>query len=168
MNVLDSTKIAGPPDMESVKRLASVTSILASRLMRAMRKLALQHDLSFPQIMIIWNLSRKKDFSSSRLAEMVGTFPSTATSIVDGLESSGYVHRKQDTADRRRVSITLSAKGRVVVDQLRDEGLERWKEMCSEISADELNAAASILEKIVSRRQNEQETDEIKIKKEVA
>jgi DNA-binding MarR family transcriptional regulator len=56
------------------------------------------------------------------LASHLGLPKSSASVVVKDLERRGFVHRRRDTADERRLSITLSAAGkrRVAADSVLD------------------------------------------------
>jgi DNA-binding MarR family transcriptional regulator len=45
-------------------------------------------------------------------ADRAGTKPPAASLLIDRLVHSGYIERRQDEEDRRRVIIELSSKGR--------------------------------------------------------
>ncbi|WP_326651778.1 MULTISPECIES: MarR family transcriptional regulator [unclassified Streptomyces] len=45
--------------------------------------------------------------TTGRVAELTGLTTGSATRLVDRLERAGYVTRERDTADRRRVLVTL-------------------------------------------------------------
>ena len=53
------------------------------------------------------------------LAEQLGTSPSAATRLVDGLVKRGWVERARDASDRRRVQVQLTDAGRAQGLELR-------------------------------------------------
>jgi DNA-binding MarR family transcriptional regulator len=55
------------------------------------------------------------DRPANHVAGLLGVTPSTVTSVVDGLTARGLVERRADPADRRRVVLALTDRGR---DQL--------------------------------------------------
>jgi DNA-binding MarR family transcriptional regulator len=56
----------------------------------------------------------------SRLAELLGVVPRSATSVLDELEHLGAVRRAPDPTDRRAILVSLTRRGEHI--------LERWSE----------------------------------------
>ena len=54
--------------------------------------------------------------SPSEIAEQIGVTRATVTGLLDGLERDGYLARHQDCADRRALTIHMTAKGRDVLE----------------------------------------------------
>jgi len=52
------------------------------------------------------------------IASSLEVVPRTATTIVDDLESAGLVERAIDPHDRRSVLVSLSEKGRLLLDEI--------------------------------------------------
>jgi DNA-binding MarR family transcriptional regulator len=76
--------------------------------------------LSEPQFRTLMFLRRHEGASLSDVAEDLGlTLPSMSKQI-DGLVARGVVARQTDSADRRRVILTLTAQGRWTLQSVRD------------------------------------------------
>ncbi|WP_165975335.1 MarR family winged helix-turn-helix transcriptional regulator [Actinomadura rubrisoli] len=56
-------------------------------------------------------LFRDGPMSAGRLASVIGLTSSATTTAIDRLERAGYVHRRNDPADRRRVLVAASEDG---------------------------------------------------------
>ncbi len=108
--------------------------------------------MSVPQLFLLGGLSRLGEIPATRWAEMAGVSPSTATSLLDGLEAEGYIARAHDTRDRRHVLVSLTTKGRSLTDRLHESRRTRWNEACRGLPAAELGAAAATLERILARQ----------------
>jgi DNA-binding MarR family transcriptional regulator len=67
--------------------------------------------LSSHQVSILDHLSRTEPTSLAELATHMDVTPSTMSLAVDRLESDGYVRRGRDDTDKRRLQLTLTAKG---------------------------------------------------------
>jgi DNA-binding MarR family transcriptional regulator len=75
--------------------------------------------LSVPQFRVLTFLMRNPGASLSDLADHHGlTLPSMSV-MVEGLVKRGLVLRQSSSADRRRVLLTLSARGRVLLSRAR-------------------------------------------------
>lgn len=74
-------------------------------------------DLSVPQFRALAILRRSPGISLADLAEQVGLLPSSASAMVDGLASKGFVVRAESAEDRRRVELRLTAAGAEVLER---------------------------------------------------
>lgn len=52
------------------------------------------------------------------VAQRLGVTPSAATRLVDGLEAKGWVERRRDEHDRRRIEVALTSSGRAEAERL--------------------------------------------------
>ena len=53
-------------------------------------------------------VQRSGPLTAGRLADLAGLTTGAATFAIDRLEKAGYVHRRRDTADRRRVFVEMT------------------------------------------------------------
>ena len=67
--------------------------------------------LSSHQVSVLDHLSRTDPTSLAELATHMGVTASTMSLAVDRLEVQGYVRRRRDGTDRRRLQLTLTPKG---------------------------------------------------------
>jgi DNA-binding MarR family transcriptional regulator len=84
--------------------------------------------LSPVQLRALTALHAMGEANLGRLAEGMGVTLSTASRLVDRLAAAGRVHRRPSPADRREVSLTLTATGTAVLreyDERRVAGLRR-------------------------------------------
>jgi DNA-binding MarR family transcriptional regulator len=86
--------------------------------------------------------------SATELGGRTSLDPDKITRSVDGLVERGYVIRKDDEADRRRVVLTLSAKGRRVHDKIEMIAGAMEAEFLSVLNAEENKALRSALTKL--------------------
>ncbi|MBW7881641.1 MAG: MarR family transcriptional regulator [Caldilineaceae bacterium] len=89
--------------------------------MRAQR----MHDLSVPQFRTLAYIGRHPGCSLSEVAEFIGlTLPSMSV-LVNGLVADQLVERATSPFDRRRVTLTLTAEGRLMHSRAL-EGTMAW------------------------------------------
>jgi DNA-binding MarR family transcriptional regulator len=86
---------------------------MVMRAMRAEVRGQRAPELSLPQFRALAFIGRNEGAMLSDVANFLGLTLSAASKLVDGLVASKFAIRRQDTADRRRVSLTLSTAGRV-------------------------------------------------------
>jgi DNA-binding MarR family transcriptional regulator len=77
-----------------------------------------QSGLTGPQVTVMTSLVSRGAMTVTEIAQTVGMTHSTASGIVDRLESRGLVRRTEDAADRRRTRITVTDKVTRYVRQL--------------------------------------------------
>ncbi|MFF3057373.1 MarR family winged helix-turn-helix transcriptional regulator [Streptomyces sp. NPDC057909] len=73
----------------------------------------------------------------------------TMTTRLKSLEHRGWITRTPDPGDRRIVVVELTAKGRNVIDEAFGEVLACQRELIRSLSAEEFDATAQILKKIL-------------------
>lgn len=80
--------------------------------------------IGYRQFTVLW-LLRHETFApdqvtATRLAEFFDVQPSVMTRALAKLESAGFIEREVDVADRRRVSIDITDKGRRVSEYVQE------------------------------------------------
>src|SRR5216683_2720162 len=86
-------------------------------------------DLSMQQLRAMYFLRDEEEMSVGRLAELFGVGLPAASLLADRLVRSGFVERRDDPADRRRVLLSLTRAGVRLVTDLREGSnslLRRW------------------------------------------
>lgn len=86
-------------------------------------------DISMQQLRALFLLRDEEEASVGRLAELFGIGLPAASLLADRLVRAGYVERREDPADRRRVLLSLTRVGVRLVTDLREGSqllLRRW------------------------------------------
>jgi len=97
-------------------------------------------DISMQQLRAMYLLRDEEEASVGRLAELFGIGLPAASLLADRLVRAGYVERRGDPADRRRVLLSLTRAGLRLVTDLREGNhtlLRRWM---SSLSPEDLAA----------------------------
>jgi DNA-binding MarR family transcriptional regulator len=76
--------------------------------------MARRFGITGPQRFALRVVGREPDLSAGRLAEILKMHPSTLTGILQRLERRGFLVRRVDASDRRRVRLELTSAGRAV------------------------------------------------------
>lgn len=63
-----------------------------------------------------------EDPSPSDIADSIGVTRGTITGLLDGLERDEYLERRQDSQDRRALTIRMTEKGRQFMDNFMASG----------------------------------------------
>lgn len=76
------------------------------------------HDLTLGQFGVLVLIAENPGLSQSQLGQVVGIDRSTMVSVIDRLESRGWVERASSPADRRSHALRLSPAGRELLAEL--------------------------------------------------
>jgi len=144
-----------PQETRSDAGLASALRISVSRLARRLRAerqtKGLEPDLSDTQLAALAALERHSAMTPGELADHEKVQPPSMTRVITALEERGLVMRAPHASDRRQVVLTVTERGREVVQQsrrLREAWLaKRLRELTPQERA-ALRAVAPILEKL--------------------
>jgi DNA-binding MarR family transcriptional regulator len=105
-------------------------------------------ELSDAQYSLLFGLRCETELSSSELAYAADLSPATATEMLDGLVAAGLVRRERSARDRRVVLISLTDRGRGLVEERRARYEPRWQAALAEFSDEELRTAAAVLDRL--------------------
>jgi DNA-binding MarR family transcriptional regulator len=101
-------------DDDVVDAVLRASRVLVSVAVRSLA--AVDHDVTLPQYRALVVLASRGPQRPTELAEALAVHPSTITRLCDRLVAKQLVHRGESPANRREVSIELTAKGRRLVD----------------------------------------------------
>jgi DNA-binding MarR family transcriptional regulator len=102
-----------------------------------------------PQRFALRVVGREPDLSAGRLAEILKVHPSTLTGILQRLERRGFLARRVDASDRRRVRLDLTASGRAITASSRGSIEDRISGVLRRTSPARLAATADVLRSMV-------------------
>jgi DNA-binding MarR family transcriptional regulator len=109
---------------DNVSEVASVIRRSIVRLVRRLRLERADEALSLFKLSILGILYRKGPVTATDLATQESIRPQSLTRLLASLEKRGFVSRQPDGRDRRRLLISLTAKGKnaLLADIRRKEG----------------------------------------------
>ena len=97
-------------------------------------------DISMQQLRAMYLIRDEEVATVGRLAELFGISLPAASVLADRLVRAGYFERREDTADRRRVLLTLTRAGIQLVSDLREGSHAHLRRWMSRLSPDDLVA----------------------------
>lgn len=103
--------------------------------------------LTFNQIRAINFLAEEKKYLGD-IARDRSVSPASASSLIDSLESEGFVQRENDPLDGRRILVGLTAKGRECYEGMRVMSYEILTDLVSHLSDDEARQLTALLNKM--------------------
>jgi DNA-binding MarR family transcriptional regulator len=93
------------------------SEVFMQRSMRDFRKFMDETGLSFSQINILMRLVHGRNIGVSEIGEQLGVTNAAASQAVDRLVQLGLIERTEDPQDRRAKRLTLTQKGRTLIEQ---------------------------------------------------
>ena len=115
----------------ALRRINKATDLGAKRLAKAT-------GLTTPQLMVMQSFGEAISLTVSDVAREINLTQATTTSIVNGLERRGFVYKRRDENDKRRVFVSPTPAGQTLINDapktLQDllerkfEGLEEWEQ----------------------------------------
>jgi len=115
----------------SLRRITRASSIQSRKLVRS-------SGVTSTQLMVLRALRDLGDVTASEIARDVSLSQATLTLVISSLESRELIHRARSRADRRRMHISLTDRGRSILDSAprplqenfarRFETLEKWEQ----------------------------------------
>lgn len=113
--------------------ILDVTPIIIQAIRFEMRSQRLT-DLNVPQFRTLAYINRHPGASLSDAAEFIGLTLSSMSILVNGLVERGLVCRETSATDRRRVTLTLTATGKAMFDDVLERTQGRLAEMVAALS----------------------------------
>jgi MarR family transcriptional regulator, organic hydroperoxide resistance regulator len=92
--------------------LISKINQISARIFDKKLKASAINDLNTAQGRIIFSLWQKDNIPINELSRQTALGKTTLTSMLDRLEQAGYVNRKADEKDQRKVIVSLTEKGK--------------------------------------------------------
>ena len=111
----------------------------------------LDQELTFSQLRVLFLLSEQGPLTMSRLAEILGVTPATATGVIERLEKRGLATRSHRGDDRRVVESALSAQGTQMIRNATGARLEMMRQWLAVLTPDELTQLERLLSSAIQR-----------------
>lgn len=85
----------------------------------------------------------------SEIISSLGVSKQAASQLIDALVLRGYVDRAPDPGDRRRMTVTLTERGRAAGQAVRDSVEAVTREVATKVGADQVAVARTVLAAII-------------------
>lgn len=145
MRVTESTTNLGGT-LEFMRLLWALDHVLHKR----SKFMARRFGVTGPQRFALRVVGREPELTAGRLAEILKVHPSTLTGILQRLERRGFLVRKVDSTDRRRVRLELTSSGRAVTTSSSGSIEDRVGTVLKKTSRARLAATAGVLRTMVT------------------
>ena len=137
-----------PLNTEEVGSLASIIMVMQRKFMAMLMGELSRDRLSFPQFFLLGHLGSHGPTGMTSIAELMGHSTPAATGLVQRLEKLGYVKRTHEINDRRKVTVSVTAKGIRLVEGVRQEMIKNLSRVQERLSPQEQHAWLDIYKKI--------------------
>ena len=105
-------------------------------------------ELSDAQYGLLFGLRDVEELSAGELAIAADLSPAATTEMLEGLVTSGLVKRRRSDRDRRVVLVSLTPRGRELVEERRAAMEPLWRAALSDFSERELRTAIAVLDSL--------------------
>jgi DNA-binding MarR family transcriptional regulator len=100
---------------------------------------------------LLWVLYHGGPATQIQLAEAIGVTPRNVTSLVDGLDATGFARRAPHPTDRRAVLVTLTERGRSIMATMDAEHTALGADLVAGLDEDTVRTALAALEHVHER-----------------
>jgi DNA-binding MarR family transcriptional regulator len=133
-------------DEQSLASAAAVYGLVSTLLRRIPR------DISLTSLATLSTLDRAGTKRITELAALEGITQPSMTTLIAGLEKSGFVERSGDPNDRRVHMVSLTSAGRDYLRHRRQGGTEAFATLVSELPPDEAAALSAAVPALLRLR----------------
>lgn len=107
-------------------------------------------ELTHSQFRALTVLSKADEVTAGELARSADLNPASVTAMLDHLEADGVVQRRRGSpTDRRLCMVSLTDKGRDLLDRKRADWHSRWERHVGHLPEEDLTAALGVMRTIV-------------------
>lgn len=113
------------------------------------RQLAAKFKITGPQLICLLTVKEHQPVTATRIAKNIHVSPSTVVGILDRLEEKELIARERGTQDRRRVYVSLTAKGQKLASKAPSPLQDKFADALNALPELEQVTIALSLERIV-------------------
>lgn len=124
-------------------------SRLASLMQEQFTQSLQEHDVTWPQWMLLNVLHHKLAVTPAQIADKIGIDRSAITRLVDRLEKKGMVERYHDGLDRRSVKILLTQTGKRAMAALNDAARQHQEKFLQQLPNTEYRGLKGNIQKML-------------------
>ena len=146
-NIHNDNSTLFPLDETALSRLFLVTVILSDDMKRGLE----DRGLTRARASALWEISHRDTITQRELADALKVTPRNVTTLIDGLEKTGFVKRRDHPNDRRAILLDLTSSGKEITDRLKRETREFAKALFAGLSEAKLEQFVETLDLIIGR-----------------
>jgi DNA-binding MarR family transcriptional regulator len=127
---------------------------------RTSRRMETALGVTAPQRLVIRLVGRFPGLPAGTLAQLLHVHPGTMSGVLKRIERQGFIRRRADPRDRRRVLLGLTDKGRSFDVEADDSVEAALARALSDVPAQKLEAAREVLQAIALAMARDDEPEE--------
>ena len=124
---------------------------LADRLAQLMQDSLAARGLSPSRAHVLFVLRERGPVVQRELSEALGRTPRHVTTLIDALEASGHVVRRQHPSDRRATLVELTDRGEAESARMHAQRQDAARALLAGATPSELGAFVAVAERLLSR-----------------
>ncbi|WP_080873518.1 MarR family winged helix-turn-helix transcriptional regulator [Oceanobacillus timonensis] len=128
------------------------TELFSDKMMTLFMK-KFNRNISISQIVFLWKLNEKESEKLSVMAKEIGYTSGAITGITSKLVEKGYIKRKPQENDRRVILITITEKGKELLDEAQQRGQDVLNEVYTALDEEEIVQLLRIKKKLIHQVQ---------------
>ncbi|MFN0202189.1 MAG: MarR family winged helix-turn-helix transcriptional regulator [Bacteroidia bacterium] len=107
------------------------------------------YDITIDQWLVLKTLHENEQFPQNQIAEIVFKDYASITRIIELLVQKEYVHRKVNTADRRKFELEITENGNKMIEEIYPIVMENRKQALTGLTNEEVKHLKELLEKVI-------------------
>jgi DNA-binding MarR family transcriptional regulator len=154
-NISIYTKHGGAMDThQTAEHLADLTFSLLANCQEKEVRLATIHNLTQAEFRCLRMFETDESVNNKKIAERMNLSPSRLTRIIDGLVEKEYINREIDADDRRNMRVTLSRRGKLLVNQLNKAYVKIHDEILQDIDSSQHEPLITAMQHLLEALEN--------------
>lgn len=113
------------------------------------KRMGKRYKLTVPQLVCLRQLLMDGELTPGHLAKKIFLSQATVTGIIDRLEAKGLVSRDRSLADRRKVVVRPTERGKLMANDMPWPLQERFSEELAELQETEIEHIDAVLKRLV-------------------
>lgn len=146
-NIHNDNYTSFPPDETALARVFLVTVILSDDMKRGLE----ERGLTRARASALWAIAHRDTITQRELADALKVTPRNVTTLIDGLEKTGFVKRRDHPNDRRAILLDLTPAGIEITDRLKRETRELAQALFAGVSPKKLGEFIETLDCVIGR-----------------
>ena len=143
------TSTRQPKIQKVFEEMLTMQKAIGTRKDRFLKKFGLTR----PQTNILYALSHGNKLMVKDVARQMGITSGAATQIIEGLVKAGYVERRHNQKDRRKVQILFCEEGKKQFEKFKIKHMERIGQVFEALDDQEIDLLIKLAQKISGRVQ---------------
>ena len=130
-------------------KLLNKAQIIKKLYSNVFERIAVEYNITANEVMILTFL--KDDFDQDMATDIVNTLMISKSHVslsVNNLEKAGYIVKKQDVNDKKKIHLVITEKAKPILDEIEEEQNKLYEVMFKGITDEEKEVLRLVLQKM--------------------